>query len=117
MGKYLDILSRAESYDKNDINDQTPPNSCTAQGATTCRIPLVVYVVSVVLSPLSKLAARITSQSTAGKRLLQMGNTSSPAGAPKPRPSAGPPATCSASTCRQRDRARPHNKRRTMVAP
>jgi hypothetical protein len=27
MGKYLDILARAEAYDKNDRNDKSPPLS------------------------------------------------------------------------------------------
>ena len=42
MGRYLDILERADRYDINDINDKTPTKARTPGRNTTKKIPLVV---------------------------------------------------------------------------
>ena len=42
MGKYLDILERADRYDINDINDKTPTYARTNRPSHNPELPLVV---------------------------------------------------------------------------
>jgi hypothetical protein len=39
MGKYLDILAREEAYDKNDLNDKSPPLAVPVDNQAALRAP------------------------------------------------------------------------------
>jgi hypothetical protein len=95
MGKYLAILDALEaksSCDKSDKSDKSP---------------LFGRLVTLVAHSLSsKPAARTTSRPTAGSRPSRTDVASWPAGGTRPRRSAGPPVTCSASTSHQSGRTR-----------
>jgi hypothetical protein len=112
VGKYLDILRRAETggYDKNDKNDKSPP--------------LVVYVVSVVPAQRSRRslrpsndAARIMSRPGVGSRQLRTGAASWRSGASRHTLLAGALVICSASTSRQNGRARTTTVYPAMTTP
>jgi hypothetical protein len=94
MGKYLDILARAETCDESDKSDKSPP--------PVVQQSLVAYIALVALSPLWKPAAPTAFRPIDGNKPLRTEEHSWLTGANKHRLSGGRPGIYSAcSPCRR----------------